>query len=163
MILLSTFEYLILLFSKLQPLIKISEEFDIHSHGISSFILSLKTLKTYFLLMFFIETKCGKLNLVDLNVHFNAPSGCTHCHFMILTHVLRLRMGCLLLLQLDRLFMWYCLHGTDIIAKKCVKFLLHGLAELTNRLHCNFQREALINWLPVMMKTYCQKEFNIKA
>ena len=42
---LSTSECSILLFSKLQPLVKIYEEFDIHSHGISSFILSLKTLR----------------------------------------------------------------------------------------------------------------------
>ena len=34
-----------LLFSKFQPHVKIYEEFDIHSHGISSFNLSLKTLR----------------------------------------------------------------------------------------------------------------------
>ena len=41
----STSQYLVLLFFKLQQFVKIYEAFDIHSHGISSFNLSLKTLR----------------------------------------------------------------------------------------------------------------------
>ena len=41
----STSEYSVLLFSGLQPLVKIYKEFDIHSDGISSFFLSLKSFR----------------------------------------------------------------------------------------------------------------------
>ena len=40
----------------------------------------------------------------------------------------------------------------------CVKFLLHNLAELTNRIHCNSQREALMNRFPVMIMPIGQRE-----
>ena len=52
----------------------------------------------------------------------------------------------------------------QIIAENCVKFFLRELAELTKRLQCNSQREALMNSLPVMMMMAIGwKEFNTKA
>ena len=52
------------------------------------------------------------------------------------------------------------LHRTDqcilfqAIAKNCVKFLLRDRVELTNEVHCNSQRETLVNWLSVIEGTY---------
>ena len=44
-----------------------------------------------------------------------------------------------------------------------VKFWLCERPQLTNRFHCNTERETLMNRLPVLMMPIGEKEFNTKA
>ena len=39
-------------------------------------------------------------------------------------------------------------------SENAVTFVLRKLTKLTNRLHCNYQREALTSRLPVMMMPF---------